>query len=100
VTYTFFLFLIYLYINRVFNSSKEVKNLWKFTSELETIPEMIESPMLQGHVHSMVKTLHKIIMLMTRSTVAEQDKRKLIDLGKRHYHYGLKKEHFKVYIYI
>lgn len=61
---------------------------------------MIESPMVQGHVHAMIKTLHKIIMLMTRSTVAEQDKRKLIDLGKRHYHYGLKKEHFKVYIYI
>ena len=51
---------------------------------------------VKEHASKVVRTLDKIVILLTKSTISEQDKKKLFELGKRHYHYGLKIEYFKV----
>ena len=70
--------------------------MWVFARNLETFAEMIENVMVNLHANQLIKTLDKIVVLLTKSAINEQDKEKLVELGKRHYHVGLKKEHFKV----
>jgi hypothetical protein len=83
--------------NRIFET-KDLKKLWVFASNLETFEEMITNTMVNYHANQVIKILDKIVILLTTSSINEKDKEKLIDLGKRHYHFGLKKEHFKVVI--
>jgi hypothetical protein len=71
--------------------------MWVFARNLETFAEMIENVMVNLHANQLIKTLDKIVVLLTKSAINEQDKEKLFELGKQHYHFGLKKEHFKVY---
>jgi len=75
-----------------------LKKLWVFAANLETFEEMITNTMVHYHAYQVIKILDKIVILLTTSSINEKDKEKLIDLGKRHYHFGLKKEHFKVAI--
>jgi hemoglobin-like flavoprotein len=59
---------------------------------------LIENPRVRYHSNQLVKTLEKIINLMTNSlSTNEQEKEKLFELGQRHYHCGLKKEHFTLF---
>jgi hypothetical protein len=92
-----YIFNINLYIkNRIFEISTDFKKIWKFTNDFNTISEMTENKEVKEHVFKVFRTLDKIVILLTKSAVSEQDKKKLFELGKRHYHYGLKKEYFKV----
>ncbi len=58
---------------------------------------MIENTQVIFHSNQMIKTLNKIIILLITQSVSEQDKDLLVQLGQRHYHYGLKKEYFDVF---
>jgi len=57
---------------------------------------MIANTKVNNHSIKVIKTLDKIVNILTKSTFCEQDKKKLVELGKNHFHYGLKQEHFKV----
>ena len=85
---------------RIFESSKEIKNLFGFASSLDLANHMMENAQVNEHASQVIKTLDKIIILLTESSLNEQDKETLIKLGQQHYHFGLKKEYFKVNIYI
>jgi hypothetical protein len=65
---------------------------------LEKFEDMITNTMVHYHANQMIKTLNKIVILLKTSSINEEEKEKLIELGKRHYHFGLKNEHFKVII--
>ena len=85
---------------RIFDSSKEIKNLFGFASSLDLVNNMMENEQVNEHASQVIKTLDKIIILLTQSSsLNEQDKEKLIKLGQQHYHFGLKKEYFKVYLF-
>jgi hypothetical protein len=61
----------------------------------------MENTMIHLHANQMITTLDQIIISITKNaSINEQDKTNLIELGKQHYYFGLKKEHFKVYIQI
>ena len=75
------------------------KKMFKFANNLKTVTEMKQNPMVRLHGNQVVETLGKIVILLTKSSISEKDKEKLVELGKKHYHFGLKMEHFKV-IYI
>ena len=83
---------------RIFETSNEIKNLFGFASNLESNNEMIKNTRVRYHANQVINTLNKIVVLLTKSFLSEQDKELLIELGERHYHYGLKIEYFKVYI--
>ena len=72
--------------------------MWVFASNLDLVTDMIQNKNVRHHASQMVKTLDKIVTLLTQKPISEQDKQSLVELGKLHYHYGLKKEHFKVYL--
>ena len=74
--------------------------MFLFASNLKLVADMIENKMVHFHANEVIKTLDKIVILLTKSTISEQDKNKLVELGKQHYHFGLKKEYFKVCLYI
>ena len=63
--------------------------------------DIIENTKVRYHANQLVRTLNKIVMLMIKTPNCElerdQEKEKLIELGQRHYHYGIKKEHFKIF---
>ena len=54
--------------------------------------------MLHHHAGQMIKVLNKIVIILTQlSSFSDNDKKKLVELGQRHFYYGLKVEHFKVF---
>jgi hypothetical protein len=68
-----------------------------FASNLVLVSDMIDNLMVRTHADLVIKTLNDIIILLTKSFISEKDKEKLVELGKQHYHFGIKKEYFKVY---
>ena len=82
---------------RIFETSNEIKNLFGFASNLESSNEMIKNTRVRYHANQVINTLNKIIVLLTIFSISTEDKDDLIRLGKIHYHYGLKKEYFKVH---
>ncbi len=71
--------------------------MFKFANNLKTVTEMKQNPMVRLHGNQVVETLAKIVILLTKSSISEKDKDTLVELGKKHYHIGLKIEHFKVF---
>jgi hypothetical protein len=71
-----------------------------FANSLELVEDMMKNIMLRHHANQVIKILDKIVILLTKALISEQDKIKLFELGKNHYHFGLKKEHFQVFYYI
>jgi hypothetical protein len=67
-----------------------------FASNLVLVSDMIDNLMVRSHADLVIKTLNDIIILLTKSFISEKDKEKLVELGKQHYHHGIKKEYFKV----
>jgi hypothetical protein len=55
--------------------------------------------MVQLHANQIISTLDKIVILLTKSIISEKDKKRLVELGKQHYHFGIKKVYFEVIIY-
>jgi hypothetical protein len=70
--------------------------MFLFASSLELAADMRLNPMVSKHGNQVIKKLDKIVVLLTKSSISEKDKEKLVELGQRHYHFGLKIEHFKV----
>lgn len=67
-----------------------------FANSLELVSDILENTMVSVHASQVIRTLDKIILSLTKSSISEHDKKKLVELGKLHYHFGLKKEYFKV----
>ena len=67
-----------------------------FASNLVLVSDMIDNLMVRTHADLVIKKLNDIVILLTKSFISEKDKEKLVELGKQHYHYGIKKEYFKV----
>ena len=81
---------------RIFETSNEIKNLFGFASSLDLENKMKENSHVINHANQLINTMNKIIVLLTTSSISKQDKDDLIRLGKLHYHFGLKKDYFKV----
>jgi hypothetical protein len=81
---------------KIFESSKEIKEMFKFLNTSNSINDMMENAKVRYHANQVVKTLNKIVIVLIKSSINEQDKELLVELGQRHYHYGLKKEYFIV----
>jgi hypothetical protein len=81
---------------KLFNKSAEIKILFNFATRLELIDDMMDNGMIRYHASLVINTLDRIVMMMTQSSICNKDKKQLIELGKRHYHYGLRVEHFQV----
>jgi hypothetical protein len=88
--------LLKIKIKRLFDASSEIKKMFKFANSLDSVADMMQNTMIRYHANLIVETLDKIVILLTKSLISEQDKENIIELGKKHYHFGLKKEHFKV----
>ena len=73
--------------------------MFLFSSSLELAADMRLNPMVSKHGNQVIKKLDKIVVLLTKSSISEKDKEKLVELGQRHYHFGLKIEHFKVLLF-
>jgi len=82
---------------RIFESSNEIKNLFGFASSLDLENRIKENSHVINHANQLINTMNKIIILLTTSSISRQDKDDLIRLGKLHYHFGLKKDYFKVF---
>jgi hypothetical protein len=81
---------------RIFESSKDIKKMFKFANSLESTTDMIQNTKIRNHGNQVIKTLDKIIHLLVKSSINEKEKENLFSLGQQHYHFGLKHEHFKV----
>ena len=89
--------MIIIFHKRFFELSEEVKKMFLFTETLNLkAASMNKNKRLYNHASQVIKILDKIIILLANSSVNCEDKIKLVELGKRHYHFGLKKEYFKV----
>jgi len=86
------------YKKRIFDSSKEIRKLFLFASSLELVSEMIHNINVRYHASHMIQKLNEIVLLLTQSLISEEEKEKLFELGKHHYHFGIKKEYFKVFL--
>jgi len=84
---------------RIFESSVEIKKKFLFASNLELATQMIENTQVRFHAYQMIRTLDKIVILLTELSISKQDKEDLVELGQRHYHFGLKIDHFIVCYY-
>ena len=73
--------------------------MFVFAANLKLKEDIIKNTMVIHHANQVIIILDKIVNLLTKSLISEQDKFKLIELGKQHYHFGLKKEHFKVSLF-
>ena len=85
---------------KIFETSKEIKKLFLFASNLELAVQMKENSMVRNHAKQMISQLDKIVVLLTKSSKSfssEQEKEQLIKLGQQHYHYGLRKDFFKIF---
>jgi hypothetical protein len=81
---------------RIFESSKDIKKMFKFANSLESTTNMLQNTKIRNHGNQVIKTLDKIIHLLVKSSINEKEKENLFSLGQKHYHFGLKHEHFKV----
>jgi hypothetical protein len=81
---------------KIFESSKEIKKMFKFASNLESANEMMSNAQVCFHGNQMINTMDKIVILLTELSISKQDKEDLVELGQRHYHFGLKKDYFTV----
>jgi hypothetical protein len=87
-------------MSRIFESSKEIKNLFGFASSLESIDDILVNTQVRYHGNLMINTMDKIVILLTELSLGKQDKHQLINLGQQHYHFGLKTDYFLVTYYL
>ena len=70
--------------------------MFKFADNLELVADMMENVIIRRHANLVVDSLDKIILLLANASFNQQEKQNLVELGQRHYHFGLKIEHLKV----
>ena len=86
---------------RLFETSEEIKQMFSFTTTHTTPTNTTNNNRLIYHANQVIKSFDTIIILLTlsKNNNNNNDNRKkidLIELGKLHYHAGIKKEYFKV----
>ena len=88
---------------RLFETSEEIKEMFSFTTTSTPNPtNNNNNNRLIYHANQVIKSFDTIIILLTLSKNNNNDEQKkidLIELGKLHYHAGIKKEYFKVNFY-
>lgn len=83
---------------KLFQSDNDIKYLWIFASNLETEEDMRQNSEIIYHAKRMITAIDRLILFLKADpmSVSYPDQINLIQMGKRHYHYGLRKEYFKV----
>ena len=84
---------------KIFDSSTEIKDMFVFVSSFDFLADIMKNTMARYHSNKMITIMDKIINLLTissSSSLSEKDINQLVKLGERHYHFGIKTDHFKV----
>jgi hypothetical protein len=83
---------------KIFDSSTEIKNVLVFVSGFDLLADIMKNTMARYHSNKVISIVDKIINLLTKSSssLSEKDINQLVKLGERHYHFGIKTDHFKV----
>jgi len=83
---------------KIFDSSTEIKNMFVFVSGFDLLADIMKNTMARYHSNKVITIMDKIINLLTKSSssLSEKDINQLVKLGERHYHFGIKTDHFKV----
>ena len=86
---------------RIFQNHKEIKNKWIFATKLETEAEMISNSQLRYHAKKILDVFSKIVnkLISTSSNEITNEDYDLNKLGRSHYYYGVRREHFFVCIF-
>lgn len=79
---------------RILLHHRDVQSLWKFASKLEDKKQMLASNLLKAHGEKVFKTIHRVITEFLNDINGLEAF--LINLGRVHFHYGVKEEHFTV----
>ena len=56
--------------------------------------------MIQYHADRMIIELDNIVNSLSKQNISEENKRNLVNLGKIHYHHGIKYEYMIVYFIV
>ncbi|CAF0880104.1 unnamed protein product [Brachionus calyciflorus] len=85
---------------RIFQEHKEIKSKWIFATNLETEAEMISNSQLRYHAKKIMDVLSKVVVKAINSTNPEDfsvEEFELARLGRNHFHYGVRREHFLLF---
>ena len=80
-------------LSRIFTTNPEVKPLWRFAANLNTVQEMRQSNQLRSHGKNVFEVLNAAVNSLNNIESLDQ---LLVDLGKRHSTYGVTVNHFPV----
>lgn len=86
-------------IIRIFQEHKEIKSKWIFATNLETEAEMLSNSQVRYHAKKIYGVISKILEKLMATTDVRQfdiDEFGLVKLGRSHYHYNVRREHFAV----
>ena len=85
---------------KIFDSSTEIKDMFVFVGSFDFLADIMKNTMARYHSNKVITIMDKIINLLTKSSssssLSEKDINQLVKLGERHYHFGIKTNHFKV----
>lgn len=84
---------------RIFQEHKEIKGKWIFATNLETEAEMLSNSQVRYHAKKIYDVINKIVEKLSTVTDAKHisvDEFNLVRLGRSHYHYNVRPEHFAV----
>ncbi len=78
---------------RLFLAHPEIRYMWKFAEKLKTEDELRNNPRLKYHGKRIMETIGVALKSLSTLDVLNVV---LLELGSRHYTYGVKPEHFTV----
>jgi len=84
---------------KMFKSDNYIKYLWIFASNFESEEKMRNNSEITYHANKMMIAFKKLIDFIKTNPVSSicfPEQIDLVRMGKRHFHYGLKKEFFQV----
>lgn len=85
--------------NRIFQEHKEIKSKWIFATNLETEAEMLSNSQVRYHARKIIDVISRIVDKAIHTPNIQElsiDEFNLIKLGRSHFHYGVRREHFVV----
>lgn len=80
---------------KIFNLSKDLKVMFNKDDDVDF--DDVDKSILINYANQMIEALNKIIIMMTKYSNKDEYIFELIELGKRHYYFGIKQEHFKIF---
>ena len=90
---------LFVFVLRIFQEHKEIKGKWIFATNLETEAEMLSNSQVRYHAKKILGVISKIVEKLTSTPDVRQfdlDEFGLVKLGRSHYHYNVRREHFVV----